>query len=403
MPPAPRSRPAPIRPAPVRDLPRGRPAAARLATIAILALLAACGERGGPGTGPPASGKGSAPGGPPPAMPVTAIEVRPQRVAVTIDAVGQAEGSREVEVRARVTGVLQQQFHRDGDVVKAGAPLYRIDPAPFRIALEQARAALAQESVSLEQARREAARLGPLAEQRAISRKEADDAASAARRIEAAVAVARARVSEAELNLSYTAVNAPIAGVTGRSERSVGSLVDPAGSSLLTRMSVSDPIWVRFSFSEPEWQRMRAQGGDASVALVLPDGNVHPVEGTLDFAGSSVDPRLGAVQMRAAFANPGLALLPGQFVRARVRIGEQDAFVVPQAAVQTSEQGRFVWVVGPQGAAQPRPVRAGGWTGSGWAIHEGLAAGERVIVDNLIKLRPGAPVDARPPAAGAAS
>jgi membrane fusion protein (multidrug efflux system) len=371
------------------------------AALAIGALLAAgCGERG-TGAPPPAPGKGpGAPGagGPPPAMPVGVVEAQPRRVPVTIEAVGQTEGSREVEVRARVTGVLQQQLFREGEPVKAGAPLYRIDPAPFEIALEQARAVLAQESASLEQARREAARTGPLAEQRAISRKEADDARSAVARIEAARQVAQARVREAELNLSYTRVNAPIAGIAGRTERSVGSLVNPGTDSLLVRLAVTDPIWVRFSFSEPEWQRMRGLAGEPAVTLVLPDGRAYPVEGRLNFAGTSVDARTGAVQMRASFANPQRVLLPGQFVRARVKVGEQDAFVVPQAAVMSNDQGRFVWVVGQQGTATPRPVKAGAWSGAGWAIHDGLAPGDRVIVDNLMKLRPGAPV--APTAAG---
>jgi membrane fusion protein (multidrug efflux system) len=374
------------------------------ATLVGGALLAAgCGERGA-GAQAPAAGKGpGAPGagGPPPAMPVTVVEAQPRRVPITVEAVGQTEGSREVEVRARVTGVLQQQLFREGEPVKAGAPLYRIDPAPFEIGLEQARAALAQESANLEQARREAARTGPLAEQRAISRKEADDARSAVARSEAARLVTQARVREAELNLSYTRVNAPIAGIAGRTERSVGSLVNPTTDSLLVRLAVTDPIWVRFSFSEPEWQRMRGLAGEPTVTLVLPDGSAYPVEGRLNFAGTSVDARTGAVQMRASFANPQRALLPGQFVRARVKVGEQDAFVVPQAAVMSNDQGRFVWVVGPQGTATPRPVKAGAWSGAGWAIRDGLAAGDRVIVDNLMKLRPGAPV--APTAAGEAA
>jgi membrane fusion protein (multidrug efflux system) len=376
-------------------VPRGAvPPRAVLAALAACLLLAACGDRGA-GVQAPTRGPGA--GGPPPAMPVTAIEARPEKVPVLIEAVGQTEGSKEVEVRARVAGVLERQFHRDGEVVKAGAPLFQIDRAPFEIARDQARAALAQETSNLEQARREAARLAPLAEQRAISQREADDARSAQRRIEAAVLAAQTRVREADLNLSYTRVNAPISGVTGRAERSQGSLVNPTTDSLLTKMSVTDPIWVRFSFSESEWQRLRGRPDDATVTLLLPDGRVHPVEGRLNFSGSTVDARLGTVQMRASFANPGLALLPGQFVRARVRVGEVEAFVVPQAAVQTSDQGRFVWVVGPQGTAQPRPVRAGGWRGTGWAIEDGLVAGDRVIVDNLMKLRPGAPVAASAP------
>jgi membrane fusion protein (multidrug efflux system) len=396
----------------VTRAPRVRARRLAAAAITACALLAAgCGERG-PGTqgGAPAAGaKGPAgpagapgAGGPPPAMPVTVIEAAPRKVPVTIEAVGQTEGSREVEVRARVTGVLQQQLFREGESVKAGAPLYRIDPAPFEIALEQARAALAQENANLEQARREAARTGPLAEQRAISQKEADDARSALARIEASRQVVQTRIREAELNLSYTRVNAPIAGLAGRTERSVGSLVNPGTDSLLVRIAVTDPIWVRFAFSEPEWQRLRGQATGAAVTLVLPDGKPYPVEGTLNFAGTSVDARTGTVQMRAAFANPQLAVLPGQFVRARVKVGELDAVVVPQAAVMTNDQGRFVWVVGAGNTATPRPVKAGAWSGSGWAIQEGLAAGDKVIVDNVMKLRPGAPV-APQAAAGAGS
>jgi membrane fusion protein (multidrug efflux system) len=401
--------PSPVQPATARRTAAVRGAGMRAAAAAALAACAlaatGCGDRKAEAQAP-AAGKGpggpGAPGagGPPPAMPVTVVEATPRKVPITIEAVGQTEGSREVEVRARVTGVLQQQLFREGEVVKANAPLYRIDPAPFEIALEQARAALAQETANLEQARREAARTGPLAEQRAISQKEADDARSAVARFEASRLAAQARVREAELNLSYTRVSAPIAGLAGRTERSVGSLVTPTTDSLLVRLAVTDPIWVRFSFSEPEWQRMRAAGGAPTVRLVLPDGRVYPVEGTLNFAGTGVDARTGAVQLRASFANPQLALLPGQFVRARVKIGEQDGFEVPQAAVMNNDQGRFVWVVGPQGSATPKPVKAGAWNGANWTIQEGLAPGDKVIVDNLMKLRPGAPV--APTAAGAA-
>lgn len=406
--PRPRVAPPSELPSSASPAPARRSGSVRVLAAAVLAACAlaatGCGDKKAEAQAP-AAGKGPggpggpAAGGPPPAMPVTVVEATPRKVPVTIEAVGQTEGSREVEVRARVTGVLQQQLFREGEVVKANAPLYRIDPAPFEIALEQARAALAQETANLEQARREAARTGPLAEQRAISQKEADDARSAVARIEASRLAAQARVREAELNLSYTRVNAPIAGLAGRTERSIGSLVNPTTDSLLVRLAVTDPIWVRFSFSEPEWQRMRAAGGEPAVTLILPDGRAYPVEGRLNFTGTSVDARTGAVQLRASFANPERALLPGQFVRARVKVGEQDGFVVPQAAVMNNDQGRFVWVVSPQGAAAPRPVKAGAWSGSGWTIQEGLAPGDRVIVDNLMKLRPGAPV--APTAAGA--
>ena len=361
--------------------------------------LAACGDRGAAGPGGAGPG-GPGAGGPPPAMPVTVLQVEPRRIPITIEAVGQTEGSREVEIRARVTGVLQQQLFREGESVKAGQPLYLIDPAPFEIALEQARAALAQENASLEQARREAARTAPLAEQRAISQKEADDARSAVARLEASRLAAQARVRDAELNLSYTRVTAPIAGLPGRAERSIGSLVNPGTDSLLVRLAVTDPIWVRFAFSDAEWQTMRRAQGNSTVTLTGPNGRPYPGSGQLNFKGTTVDPRTGAVQMRATFANPGMDLLPGQFVRAQVKVGEEQAFLVPQSAVMSGERGRFVWVVGPDNQAQPRPVTAGAWVGPDWAIREGLAAGDQVIVDNLLKLRPGAPVT--PQAAGAA-
>ena len=184
--------------------------------------MTACGKGPQAPAGGPAPG-GPGAGGPPPPVPVSPITVQPQAVPLLIESVGQAEGSREIEVRARVTGIVERRMFEEGQRVAAGAPLYRIERAPFEIALAQSRAVLTQEQARVEQARREAQRLKPLAEKEAISRREYDDAASALRTAEAALAIAQARVREAELNLSYTSVVAPIAGVTGRSVRSVGA------------------------------------------------------------------------------------------------------------------------------------------------------------------------------------
>ena len=252
-----------------------------------------------------------------PPMPVSVRTVKQGPVPVLVDAVGQAEGSKEVEVRARVAGLIEQQRYTEGDRVKAGAPLFAIERAPFENALATAKAALAQEQSRLEQAQRELKRLKPLAEMQAIAQREADDAATAQRSAEAAVAAAQARVKDAELNLSYTAVTSPIAGVTGRAEKSLGSLVS-ASDGLLTRVVQTDPIWVRFSFSETEMAQLKAgkagggsSSGSASVKLLAPDGTPLGVDGRLNFTGSSVDARLGTVQLRAAFANPELTVLPG--------------------------------------------------------------------------------------------
>jgi len=346
----------------------------------LLVSMAGCG---------PAADAQPGGGGPPQAMPVAVIAARLTSVPVLLEAVGRAEGSKEVEVHARVTGLIEQQRYREGDRVKADAPLFVIERAPFEIALAQARAALGQEQARLEQARREAKRLAPLAEQRAISQREFDDATSNLRQVEASVAAAQAQVRQAQLNLSYTRVGSPIAGLTGRAEKSQGSLVSPSDG-LLTRVTQTDPIWVRFSFSETELARLRS-GKAGAVKLLSAEGQPLGSSGKLNFEGSTVDPQLGTVQLRAEFANPDLAVLPGQFVRAQVNAGEERAFVVPQAAVINGERGKAVWTI-KDGKAMPAPVEVGAWVGNGWAVRKGLNEGDTVIVDNLLKLRPGAPV-----------
>ncbi|MBL8383191.1 MAG: efflux RND transporter periplasmic adaptor subunit [Burkholderiales bacterium] len=345
----------------------------------------------------------AAPAPPPP--PVTVIEVAPREVPVLVEVVGRTEGSKEVEVRARVSGVLERTLYAEGTPVRAGTPLFQIDRAPFEIALAQARAALAQERSRNEQAQREAQRLADLAARRAISQREADDAASALKTSNAALQAAEARQREAELNLSYTAIHAPIAGISGRALRSQGALVTAGSeSSLLTTIAQTHPLWVRFAVSEAERQQLRGSDGGRGneVRLLLPDGRTHAGAGRVNFAASTVDTRLGTVQLRAEVANPDLALLPGQFVRVQVVAGRRQAMTVPQSAVAQGDQGRFVWTLGAENKAVPRPVEAGAWLGRDWIIEKGLAAGDRVIVDNLLRLRPGVVVQPQAPGAAPA-
>jgi membrane fusion protein (multidrug efflux system) len=323
--------------------------------------------------------------------------VAPREVPVVFESVGRTEGSREVQIRARVAGILEKQLYNEGDRVKAGAPLFRIERAPFEIDLEQQKAALGQESAKLELARQEFERLKGLADRRAISQREIDQASSTLRQSEAAVQMAKARVRQSELNLSYTTVDAPIGGVTGRAQQSIGSLLAPAGdNSFLTTITRTEPIWVRFALSEAEFAKLRSsETREPEVALEMADGSAYGSPGKLNFSSSTVDAALGTVQMRAEFDNPKLQLLPGQYVKVRVIAGRQQAIVVPQSAVLQNETGRYVWTIGPEGKATQRNVRTGNWVGKDWVILDGLKAGESIIVDNLIRLRPGTPVQAK--------
>jgi membrane fusion protein, multidrug efflux system len=357
----------------------------RLWVLVLVVLLQACSNGGAQEKKKADAAKG---GG---ALPVSALEVAPREVPVSFEAVGRTEGSREVQVRARVAGILEAQLFQEGDTVKAGTPLFRLERAPFEIELAQARGALAQEMSRQKLAESELERLKTLVDRRAISQKEADQAAAAASQSTAAVQVAQARVRQAELNLSYTTVDAPIGGITGRAQQSVGSLVQPNNdSAVLTTMSRADPIWVRFSLSEAEYARLKnTEGKRVEVKLQTADGAPYPQSGKLNFSGSTVDAQTGTVQMRAELPNAKQQLLPGQYVRVQVIAGSRNAITVPQSAVLQDQSGRFVWVAGADGKAVPRPIRAGSWVGNDWIVLEGLKAGETVITDNLIRLRPG--------------
>jgi membrane fusion protein (multidrug efflux system) len=352
-----------------------------------------------------APGQSDKPAGAPPALPVTVIRAESTRAPLLIESVARAEGAREVEVRARVTGILEQRLYNEGDAVKAGQLLFRIDPAPFEIALSQASARLAEAQALDEQTTRELQRLQGLVAERAISQKEFDDTRSASAVSKAAVRSAEAGVREAQLNLSYTRVTAPVAGMTGRAQRSEGSLVNAGTDSLLTTIAQLNPIWIRFSLSDGDL--LRLPGGRAAtrslrnVELQMPDGSIYPQRGLINFSASRIDAELGTLEMRAEFANADGRILPGQFVRARVIVGEQDnVFLVPQSAVTQTENGPVLMLVGAESKVEPRPVTLGDWQGKNWVVTGGLKAGDQVIVDNLIKLRPGAAV--APRAAGEA-
>lgn len=364
----------------------------KVRTIAFLFMtalaVAGCGKEEG-------GGNQEANGSAPMAMPVTVIEAKPTSVPISAEVVAQTEGAKEVEIRPRVGGILLKRLYDEGEEVREGDAMFLIDQEPYKIALAQARAALAEQMARIEQARREEARLQGLLASQSISQREYDNAVSDLAVAKATAQRAEADVREAELNLSYTTVTAPVGGISGRFQYSEGALVSP-NTSLLTTVIQLSPIWVRFSFSDNELAQLGGRLSERNVkevSLILPDGTLYQEKGKLNFAASQIDPELGTQQLRATFANKDRRLLPGQFVRVRVKTGQRDGvFLIPQSAVLSSEQGKFVYVVNEQSQATIRPVVTGDWVGEEWIILDGLKAGDRVIVDNLLKLRPGAAV-----------
>ncbi len=334
-----------------------------------------------------------------PAMPVGVITLQATNVPIAAETVAQTEGAKEVEIRPRVGGIVLKKLFEEGAPIKQGQALFLIDPVPFQIALSNAKAQLAQQQAKVEQTEREAQRLKSLLATESVSQREADNAWSDNSMAKAALAQYQANLREAQLNLSYTTVTSPLAGMAGRFELSEGALVN-ANTSLLTRVYQINPIWVRFSLSDSELALLGGYLSPARVKqlhLILPNGQDYPQAGQLNFAASSIDPQLGTQQLRASFANADKALLPGQFVRVRVTTGSRKGvFLLPQTAVLTGDQGKFVFVAekNTQGKvmANVRPVVEGGWQGQSWVILSGLKEGEQVIADNLIKMRPGAEV-----------
>ena len=338
-----------------------------------------------------------------PPMPVSALEMKPTSVPITSEAVAQTEGAKEVEIRPRVGGILLKKMFQEGAAIKAGQTMFLIDPEPFKIALAQANAALAQQKARIEQTQREANRLKGLLATQSISQREYDNAVSDNAMAQASLMQYEAAVKEAQLNLSYTTVTAPTSGIAGRFLLSEGALV-AANTSLLTTIVQVSPIWVRFSMSDYELAHLggRLTGKEVQhINLILPNGSEYPEQGKLNFSASEIDPALGTQQLRAEFKNVNRQLLPGQFVRIKVTTGKRDGvFLIPQTSVLTGDQGKFVYVAEQDQAGKTvatiRPVEVGSWQGTDWVILGGLKEGDQVLVDNLIKIRPGAAIAPHP-------
>lgn len=339
----------------------------------------------------------------PQAVPAAVLTVKATDVPFVGEFVGETESSQEVEIRARVEGFLESIAYREGAIVEKGDVLFQMDRKPFEAALAAAQAELQAQQARLGTASANLQRVGPLAAEDALSQKDLDDARGAKDAAVAAVEGARSRVQQAEINLSYTTILSPVNGVTSFARKQPGSFLAPGPDSLLTYVSALDPMRVNFSISENEQLKFNsmvkdsklrpAEGEKYTVQIMLGDGTVVAAPGHITFGDASFSKETGTFLVRAELPNKDGALRPGQFVR--VLLGGAfwtNAIQVPQRAVMQGPQGNFVWVVDAESKAQFRPVTVGPLAGDVWLIAEGLADGERIVVDGGLKLAPGVPV-----------
>lgn len=366
--------------------------------VAFLALLAfsGCGK------------KSAAPDASPAAVEVGVVPVTAQAVTLTRELPGRTSAFRIAEVRARVSGIVLKRHFSEGDDVREGALLYTIDPAPYQAAFDSAKATLARAEAGATFARLQEERLKRLLESNTVSQQDYDNALAALRVAEAEVAAGKAAVQAAEINLGYTAVHAPISGRIGLSEVTEGAYVQAGAATLMATVQQLDPIYVDLTQSSTEVLRLRralAEGrltatgdGDAQVALLLEGERTYDEKGTLQFSDVTVDPSTSSITLRAIFPNPQSELLPGMFVRARLEEGSAaDALLVPQLGVTRNTKGEpTALVVGAGDKVELRVLKIARAIGNQWLVTEGLESGDRLIVQNLQRIRPGAPVTAIP-------
>lgn len=357
----------------------------RLLVAALAGLLAA------------SCGRGSGGGRPELKLQVHVVQARRQEVAITREYVGQTQAVKTVAVRARVRGYLEKALFQEGSDVKKGELLFVIEQAPYRAALDQAKADLAKAKAAAENAGQQWKRISVLFNKNVASQSDLDAAVANRDEAQAQVKSATAAVEQAKLDLSYTEVRSPLSGRAGRIQVDVGNLVGASGETVLTTVVQLDPIYVYFN--PPESDRIdvlqgRAKGrylerSQIGVQASMADGTRFPKPGRIDFVSNTVDPKDGTVQVRAVFPNPEALILPGQFAKVHVVLGREAAVLIPSKAVIEEQGGARVLVVGPNDQVQNRPVQAGRSIGKERVIESGLEPGDRVLVDNLQRARPG--------------
>jgi RND family efflux transporter MFP subunit len=337
---------------------------------------------------------------PPPPPEVTLAPVVQRDVPIISEWIGTLDGSVNADIRPKLEGYLMRQVYKEGQFVHSGELLFEIDPRQFRAAYEQAQGAVGQAEAQLSKASKDVERFTPLAEQRAVSQQELDNALSAERNAKAALSSARAALDQTQLSLGWTRVTSPIEGVVGIAKSQVGDLVNT--QSLMTTVSTVDPIRVTYGISEREYMRFAEQINRANYAttergpaldLVLDDGSVYPEKGKAVLVDREVDPRTGTMTVKGFFPNPRHILRPGQYAKIRAALEvKTGALLVPQKAVMELQGGYRLALVGADGKAEVRAVEPGAHVGDLWVIDKGLNPGEQVVVTGLQFVRPGAAV-----------
>jgi membrane fusion protein (multidrug efflux system) len=364
-------------------------AAALLEPLLVAIALGVCGCK-----------KAAPPALPPPVVQV--VTVTATNVPMHTEIIGQLDSPQNVQVRARVEAFVEKVLFTEGTEVKEGAPLFVLDKKPFEERLAAANGMLAEARAQLNKYEKDVARLKPLAEKRTIPQQDLDNAEASVEIGRASVLSAQARVQSMELDLGYAEVRAPISGLIGAKQVSIGEFVGKGEPTLLATMSTLDPMWFYCAISEVNYLRAEAEVrrtgrrvADLPVTLLLADGSVHPAIGKFVFIDRAVDAKTGTLRVRAEFANPEKLLRPGMFARIRVDLGARpDSILVPERAVTELQGKNFVWVIGPDGHATQRAVKVGETIGENVLINEGLKSGERIVVEGLQKVREGAPVKA---------
>ncbi|KIE05605.1 Multidrug efflux membrane permease [Candidatus Jidaibacter acanthamoeba] len=339
----------------------------------------------------------------PPAPQVTIQEITLEDIELEYEYPGRVAGIKEVEIQARVEGIILERKYTEGKLVKQGDVLFQIDPEPFKASLKQAKAKLQDSSDLLKRTKRDLDRSEELLKRKFVTVQERDNALYSYQQAQASVKQAEAEVKTAQINLGYTKVVAPISGITSQESHSEGSLVGgSSGNNLLTRITQFDPVYINFAYPDSDALNRQKSGmqkegslteNNLKVEVRLGDNTAYPHEGDINFTDVIIDSATGTINARAIVPNPEMKLLPGQFVRVKVKgLKDRSKAIIPEKAIIQTAQGAIVYGIDNENKAVVRPVALGAKVNRGQIVNSGLSAGDKVIIEGMIKVRPGQPV-----------